>query len=117
MGRGASGILRKDTDCSSGHGKRISGKSVHSAMLTSCDACHVAKTQGDMTTLNLAMPGEQFCFSCHEKSAELRQHVPVVKGPRVDCPPCPQQRPTKVAATVGRTVAFGPKTTQTYLKF
>jgi predicted CXXCH cytochrome family protein len=38
-----------------------------------------------MTTLNLAMPKEQICFACHEKSAELRQHVPVVKGACVDC--------------------------------
>lgn len=79
------GILPKDAECSSCHAKQISGKSVHSAMATSCTVCHVAKTQGDMTTLMLAMPKEQICFSCHEKSAALKQHVPVVKGTCVDC--------------------------------
>jgi predicted CXXCH cytochrome family protein len=38
-----------------------------------------------MTTLTLAMPKEQICFACHEKSAELRQHVPAVKALCVDC--------------------------------
>jgi len=79
------GVVPTDADCSSCHAKKISGKSVHSAMATSCTVCHVAKTQGDMTTLNLAMPKDQICFACHEKSAELRQHVPVVKAPCLDC--------------------------------
>lgn len=79
------GILPKDADCASCHIKKITGTSVHSAMLTSCTVCHVAKTQGDMTMLNLAMPKEQICFACHEKSAEMQQHVPVVKEPCVDC--------------------------------
>ena len=38
-----------------------------------------------MTTLNLAMPKEQICFACHEKSAALKQHVPLVNGTCVDC--------------------------------
>lgn len=79
------GVLPIDAECSSCHAKKISGKSVHSAMSSSCTVCHVARTQGDMTTLTLAMPKEQICFACHEKSAELRQHVPVVKAPCVDC--------------------------------
>ena len=79
------GVLPKDAECSSCHARQISGRSVHSAMATSCTVCHVAKTQGDMTTLNLAMPKEQICFACHEKSAALKQHVPVVKGTCVDC--------------------------------
>ncbi len=79
------GVLPIDADCSSCHVKKISGKSVHSAMSTSCTVCHVARTQGDMTTLTLAMPKEQICFACHEKSAELRQHSPVVKGSCLDC--------------------------------
>jgi predicted CXXCH cytochrome family protein len=79
------GVIPTDAECSSCHAKKISGKSVHSAMSTSCTVCHVARTQGDMTTLSLAMPKEQICFACHEKSAELRQHVPVVKGPCMDC--------------------------------
>ena len=79
------GVLPDDADCASCHTKKTSGKSVHSAMSTSCTVCHVARTQGDMTTLSLAMPKEQICFACHEKSAELRQHVPVVKGQCMDC--------------------------------
>lgn len=54
-------------------------------MATPCTVCHVANIQGDMTTLSLSMPKEQICFACHEKSAELQQHVPVVKGACVDC--------------------------------
>ena len=38
-----------------------------------------------MTTLSLAVPKELICFACHEKSAELQQHVPVVKGQCMDC--------------------------------
>jgi len=38
-----------------------------------------------MTTLNLAMPKEQICFACHEKSAALQQHLPTVKGQCMDC--------------------------------
>ncbi|HEX4784646.1 MAG TPA: cytochrome c3 family protein [Candidatus Sulfotelmatobacter sp.] len=38
-----------------------------------------------MTTLSLAMPKDQICFSCHEKSTALKQHVPVVKGVCIDC--------------------------------
>lgn len=79
------GVVPSDADCVSCHAKKISGKSVHSAMSTSCTVCHVARTQGDMTTLNLAMPKEQICFACHEKSAALRLHVPNVKGQCMDC--------------------------------
>jgi predicted CXXCH cytochrome family protein len=38
-----------------------------------------------MTTLSLIMPKEQICFACHEKSAELLQHTPVVQGRCVEC--------------------------------
>jgi len=79
------GILPKDANCSSCHADKTSGKSVHSAMALSCTVCHLAKTEGDMTTLNLAMPKEKICFACHEKSAELQQHSPAVKGQCVDC--------------------------------
>jgi predicted CXXCH cytochrome family protein len=79
------GVLPVDADCSSCHVKKITGRSVHSAVLTSCTVCHLVRTQGDMTTLNLIMPKEQICFACHEKSAELRQHMPVVKASCVEC--------------------------------
>jgi len=79
------GVIPSGAECSSCHVKKVTGKSVHSAMSTQCTVCHVARTQGDMTTLSLAMPKELICFACHEKSAELQQHVPVVKGPCMDC--------------------------------
>ena len=79
------GVVPKDGECSSCHADKTTGKSVHSAMATACTVCHVASVQGDMTILNLVMPKADICFACHEKSAELRQHTPVVKGRCVDC--------------------------------
>jgi predicted CXXCH cytochrome family protein len=79
------GALPKDADCSSCHAKKVRGRSVHSAMATACTVCHMAMTQGDMTTMSLAMPKEKICFACHEQSAALRQHVPAVKGLCVEC--------------------------------
>ena len=79
------GVIPVGVECASCHAKKVTGKSVHSAMSTQCTVCHVARTQGDMTTLSLAMPKELICFACHEKSAELQQHVPSVKGSCVDC--------------------------------
>jgi predicted CXXCH cytochrome family protein len=79
------GILPQNSDCSSCHANKLSGKSVHSAMAISCTVCHLTKTEGDMTTINLAMPREKICFACHEKSTELQQHSPAVTGRCVDC--------------------------------
>jgi predicted CXXCH cytochrome family protein len=78
-------IIAKDAECSSCHADKIRGKSVHSAMAIACTVCHLVKTQGDRTTVNLAMSKEQMCFACHEKSTELQQHSPVVKGQCLDC--------------------------------
>ena len=79
------GVLNKDDNCLSCHASKAVGKSVHSAMASPCTICHLAQTQGDMTTLSLIMPKEQICFACHERSAELRQHLPVVEGRCVEC--------------------------------
>jgi predicted CXXCH cytochrome family protein len=79
------GILHKDDNCSSCHADKTVGRSVHSAMALSCTVCHLAETQGDMTTLNLAAPKKQICFACHEKSLLLSRHSPVVKGLCEDC--------------------------------
>jgi predicted CXXCH cytochrome family protein len=79
------GVLHKDDVCSTCHADKTSGKSVHSAMQVSCTVCHLAQTQGDMTTVNLLMPKEQICFACHEKTAGERQHSPAAKGLCVDC--------------------------------
>jgi len=79
------GILHQDDNCSSCHADKIRGKSVHSATAIPCTVCHVAQTQGDMTTLNLAMPKEQICFACHQKATQSQRHAPVVKGTCLDC--------------------------------
>jgi predicted CXXCH cytochrome family protein len=79
------GVLHKDDICTSCHADKTIGKSVHSAMTIACTVCHLAQTQGDMTTLNLLMPKEQVCFACHEKSEAVQQHPPGAKGLCVDC--------------------------------
>jgi predicted CXXCH cytochrome family protein len=79
------GTLAKDAECSSCHEKKVTGKSVHSAMAMPCTVCHLTMTQGDMTTVRLLMPKNQICFACHEKSAALREHVPAVNGSCVEC--------------------------------
>ena len=58
---------------------------MHSAMATSCAVCHVTKTQGDMTSISLAMPKTQICFACHEKSVELQRHSPTIKDTCLTC--------------------------------
>jgi predicted CXXCH cytochrome family protein len=79
------GIVPKEANCSSCHAAKINGKSVHSAMLTSCTVCHLVATQGDMTMVSLAMHKNQICFACHEKTVELRLHKAAAKGLCVDC--------------------------------
>ena len=79
------GIVSKDAECSSCHANKLTGKSVHSAMATTCNVCHVAATQGDMMTVSLSMPKEMICSACHNEPAAMRQHVPAVKGSCVDC--------------------------------
>lgn len=58
---------------------------MHSAMTLSCTVCHLARTQGDMTTLMLLMPMPKICYACREETSSLREHRPVVKGPCLDC--------------------------------
>ena len=79
------GIVSKDAECSSCHANKLVGKSVHSAMATTCTVCHVAATQGDMMTVRLSMPKEKICSACHDEPAAMRQHMPSVKGSCVDC--------------------------------
>ena len=85
MGVEHPGVVPKDAECTSCHTAKVRGKSVHSVMATSCDVCHVTQTQGDMTIVNLSMPKQKICFACHQESTALREHVPSVKGPCVDC--------------------------------
>lgn len=79
------GVLTAEDDCLKCHAQKVRGKSVHSAMSTSCGVCHVMQTRGDMTTMALSMPKEKICSACHQDSPALRQHVPNVKGTCVDC--------------------------------
>ena len=79
------GSLPKEAECSSCHAKKITGRSVHSAMETSCTVCHVTMTQGDMTTMTLLMPKDKICYACHAESAALRQHVPRTQQKCLDC--------------------------------
>jgi predicted CXXCH cytochrome family protein len=79
------GILDRQDNCSTCHADKFKGKSVHSAMSIPCTVCHVAQTQGDMTTMDLLMPKEQICFACHVKSSETQEHSPPVKGVCVNC--------------------------------
>jgi predicted CXXCH cytochrome family protein len=71
--------------CTSCHASKVTGKSVHSAMATTCAVCHVTQTQGDLTVVNLAAPKERICFSCHERAESLRLHRTAAKGLCVDC--------------------------------
>jgi predicted CXXCH cytochrome family protein len=79
------GVLHKEDICSTCHADKTRGKSVHSAIAMGCTVCHLAQTQGDMTTLNLLMPKERICSACHEQSEETRQHSSGAKGMCVDC--------------------------------
>lgn len=84
------GVLPKDANCSSCHANKIKGKSVHSAMAIPCTVCHLATTEGDMTTLILSMPKEKICFACHDKdkSAQAQRHKPTAKGLKGECVDC-----------------------------
>ena len=79
------GVVPKDADCSSCHAKKLTGKSVHSVMATTCSVCHVTMTRGDLTTVSLSMPKEKICSACHDEAAAMRQHVPPAKGHCIDC--------------------------------
>ncbi|MGC2451136.1 MAG: cytochrome c3 family protein [Candidatus Sulfotelmatobacter sp.] len=79
------GIVPQGVECDSCHANKLTGKSVHSAMATTCTVCHVAMTQGDMTTVSLSMPKGKICSACHDETAALRQHVPSVKGSCIEC--------------------------------
>ena len=79
------GILHKEDNCSTCHGDKTKGKSVHSAMEIACTICHQAETQGDMTTMQLSQPKEEICFSCHEKNMMLREHPKAVQTLCIDC--------------------------------
>lgn len=78
--------VRSDkVNCLSCHANKAAGKSVHSAMSVPCTTCHLAETRDSTTVFSLAMPREQICFACHQKSTTIQQHTPTVTGTCVDC--------------------------------
>jgi len=79
------GSVHANDNCSSCHADKTKGKSVHSAMSLPCIVCHLVRTQGDMTTLNLLMPKAKICFACHEQILSVREHRPVVNQPCLEC--------------------------------
>jgi predicted CXXCH cytochrome family protein len=79
------GSIANNAECSSCHASKLMGKSVHSAMATSCAICHVTQTRGDMTVVSLAAPKERICFSCHQQAESLRLHRTTAKGLCLDC--------------------------------
>lgn len=68
------GSINADDNCSLCHADKSRGRSVHSAMALPCTVCHVAETQGDMTTLTLLMPKARICFACHEQTTSVQEH-------------------------------------------
>jgi predicted CXXCH cytochrome family protein len=79
------GVVPKNGECTSCHSAKITGKSVHSVMATSCGVCHLTQIQGDMTLVSLSMPKQKICSACHDEPAVLRLHTPAVKGQCLDC--------------------------------
>jgi predicted CXXCH cytochrome family protein len=63
-------------NCHSCHADKTRGLSVHSAMEAPCTTCHLALTENAKTIFVLAMPKEQICFACHEKTTIVQQHIP-----------------------------------------
>lgn len=79
------GSIHADDNCSSCHAEKSRGKSVHSAMALPCTVCHLAQTQGDMTTLRLLMPKPKICSACHGQSLSVREHRAVPNRACLDC--------------------------------
>lgn len=104
------GVVPKDANCTSCHAKKLTGKSVHSAMATTCSVCHVTMTQGDLTTVSLSMPREKICSACHDEAAAMRQHAPSAKGYCIDCHDAHSSEYKALLRAVGRTEVAALKT-------
>jgi predicted CXXCH cytochrome family protein len=79
------GVLHDNDNCSSCHLDKTRGRSVHSAMAIRCTICHLAQTQGDLTTLSLMMPKDKICFACHQDSTAMRRHTPAAAESCLEC--------------------------------
>ena len=75
----------QDKNCLECHDDKTKGKAVHSAMQMGCSACHNVKSDGTTTTVELAAPKNQLCFTCHDKSKEETLHKPYEEGQCTTC--------------------------------
>ena len=75
----------QDKNCLECHDEKTKGKAVHSAMQMGCSACHNVKSDGTTTTVELAAPKNQLCFTCHDKSKEEVLHKPYEEGQCTTC--------------------------------
>jgi predicted CXXCH cytochrome family protein len=66
--------------CLQCHAELNRGKYVHGAMAMGCTRCHAVKISGGETQVVLVSPGNQLCFTCHEKSNDPVQHQPYGEG-------------------------------------
>ncbi len=79
------GVVHQDDNCSTCHRDKTRGRSVHAAMEVACTVCHLAETQGDMTTLTLSMPKAKICSACHQNSALPKRCFSVAGQSCVNC--------------------------------
>ncbi len=72
--------------CLSCHEGLVKTRFVHSAVnQVGCAACHEVKTEGESSTVNLTLPEEELCLTCHEKANEPVKHGPYDKGQCLRC--------------------------------
>lgn len=75
----------QDKNCLECHDEKTKGKAVHSAMQMGCSTCHNVKSDGTTTTVELASPKNELCFTCHDKSKEETLHKPYEEGQCTTC--------------------------------
>jgi predicted CXXCH cytochrome family protein len=77
-------ITGQNANCASCHSDMLTGVSVHALGELSCNMCHVAVQQDSGPDVSLAVPKQQVCFNCHERTA-MQQHWPQAKRECLDC--------------------------------
>ena len=75
--------IPNSSECLSCHAEKAKGQSVHFDFKHACAVCHVVNVAEGKTSVTLALPKEQICYSCHEKAA--MDQVPYMKGECVSC--------------------------------
>lgn len=79
------GIEGKNANCASCHSDMTQGQSVHSQGELACNLCHTSRSDAGGVEFVLAVPKQQLCFTCHERSA-MEQHA--TSSPKKDCLGC-----------------------------